>query len=236
MYKEMWTINDLLMFIRTCYVLPCDFNPSKELSDADREKYGMKLRRTIRTELKAGRDYIQRGRRYYFSDKQAKHSLYTNSTINDYFLREMATLEGDKDFIDYFDRYTDDLYDRNVDSIAQYTSELADEFASNGEVKYVYVPSTNDYKMHLLISGIFDESIENVFSYFGIDGDAYNKAFQDMQKLVNDDIYPPEFSHANRLAKYPYNRSYGYHYYKLMRPLFYYRKDSYYIREKPYLG
>ena len=244
MYKEIWSTDDLLRYIRKNYIFDTDLDtiglsPDK-LKDYQKkhdyrmglvteqfDRYSKKLRRTIQTELTEGRDFTKTGKRYLFTDLQAKRFLYTNSTINNYFLREMAELEGKPKFSQYFENVTYKLNEQNKYRYAEYTL--------SGAFTTCYTPTEDTQIKQLLLQGIFRDSIDNIFEYFGIDGDAYRKAFEDMQKLINeeDDVVP--YCSADELADYPYNRSYGYHYYKLTRPLIYYRKDNYYLRNKPFL-
>lgn len=254
MDKEAWTTNDLLKFINECYLLPGkvlapelkskQFEKHTGLPIDDYNKYSHRLARLIREELIDGKDYTKIGRNYFFTDRQAKWFLYTNATLNDYFLKEMSTFEGDDRFLKYFDKYTDELNMDELDKNVQYTEELIEERARaewNDIDVDVDLHLNNDAKIRdakillLFMKGAIG-SIENIFSFFNVDGDAYVQAYYDMMKLRITAMYPPEFEHADITKAYPYNRSYGYHYFKLMRPLIYYRKDNYYLKHKPYLN
>lgn len=232
MEEKQWKTANLLEYIESNYILRGTLE--HQFKNIDHAKYRRKIRRVIENDLREAKedssykqsDYKKVRGHIVFTEKQAQRFLNTDSALNDYFLREMAILEGTEEFNDYFAKYTDMLNQKNNENLCKQIEDLKDR-----SFKY----TDHDLMMSMLIKGIFGDTGDQVFSYFDIDCEAYKNAYEDMKEMVSQYEVINPYLQADKTAQYPYNRSYGYHFFKLSRPLIYFRKDNYYLKEKPYL-
>ena len=172
--------------------------------------YDKKIQRVIKEELRDGIDYTWDGKNRVMSEAQALRFVTQNASIRRYFLRVMAEKpeELEKHFADLdiqlIEQHNEQHGEQNEeDSSGTGAASFTDEYILSGRI-------VDDFTKRILLDMLADTSADTLYDYFGIDREAFTKAYMEYMGL-NEVM---DFCGMSELR------------YKLARPSIYYPIDK----------
>lgn len=222
MEKGTWTLSEIINFACECFVLDdklMHFRKSNSTQTEDlkliRNSYKKEIIRIINKELNQSNEYKNASGRYFMDITDAKKLILTNKTVRKYFLKQMYKDQYALDA--YFESKDDELNKKILDKVDELNPPLLLGQDICGYTFYSDEPDKAKYEEQMkliLFDFLFDNSLDNMFSQYGIDGNAYRKDFEARQLLIED--YTPVH----------YQRGYSFLDFKLKHPTIYYPLDS----------
>ena len=225
MKKKIWTITELMELIHENYILDKTVFPG--LSDPDL-KIKKKIIRVIQEDLVEGKDYTKKGRDYTFSEQTAKDLVYNNETLREYLMKSMNDLEKDnlKEFKRFFQKETEKM---NREYFVGFQNYQEQQDAPVSIDERIAIRDREDIQLatSYLLKALFPSSdSKEIFDYFGLDFDSYVADCKNLEQLYDESDVKSPYHIADENKPSPYDQSYAYYHYKVMRPLIYYRKQE----------
>lgn len=214
--NTIWKSKDITAFACECFVLDDklkDFTEDKSKQLQDKTTIFKRYEKEIRRILSDQRPETKENRKYSMNSADAKKFILTNDRVRKYFLPRM---EKDKYALNaYFNSKDDELNQRLVDRHASYMSDTS-IYTQFGYSFYdeSYNKDTYESDMKLILFDfLFEGSLDNMFSQYRINGDAFRDDFERRNNLIDN-------STVKQIG-------YGYSYldFKLKHPTIYYALD-----------
>ena len=174
--------------------------------------YDKKVQRVIKEELRENVDYFWQNGNRVMNEAQALRFVTQNASIRRYFLKVMADRpdEVKKHFHDLDRELVARQYDMEQDAEQGEECPADTGATSSTEEEILSGRIVDDYAKRILLDMLADTSADTLYDYFGIDREAFTKAYLEYKRRLKGE----QFIGMSKLC------------YKLARPTIYYALEQ----------